>query len=153
MGQRRRVARLLAGGVRSDGGSADYDGDQGRLGKSFGVKQADPNMRMVMGGLSGKYPTSTWPASITSYLDGVRTWAQTNRAGSFPADVINVHHYLRSGPSSAAVSPTVTDWGRGRDEAEIDRVPHDQNLPGKEVWITVGSLLDNTVSDARPPSS
>ncbi len=112
--------------------SADYDGDQGRLGKTFGVKQADPNMRMVMGGLSGKYPTTAWPASITSYLDGVRTWAQTNRAGSFPADVLNVHHYS-FGANSAAVSPE--DDGV---EAAMKQVVayRDQNLPGKEVWIT-----------------
>ena len=30
--------------------SADYDGDQGRLGKNAGVRNADPNAKMVMGG-------------------------------------------------------------------------------------------------------
>jgi hypothetical protein len=112
--------------------SADYDGDQGRLGATFGVKQADPHMRMVMGGLSGKGSTSAWPASITSYLDGVRTWAQANRGGSFPADVLNVHHYS-FGPNNAAISPEDDGVQAAMQQVVAYR---DQYLPGMELWIT-----------------
>ena len=53
--------------------SADYDGDQGRLGTTIGVKNADPNAQLVMGGLSGKYGAAdTWVHSITKFLDAAR---------------------------------------------------------------------------------
>ena len=74
--------------------SADYDGDQGRMAKTLGVKNADPTMKMVMGGLSGQGEKITdWEKGIETYLDGIRTWSAAHRGGSFPADVINLHHY------------------------------------------------------------
>ncbi|MEO8801416.1 MAG: hypothetical protein ABI551_26235, partial [Polyangiaceae bacterium] len=90
--------------------SADDDGDQKRLGGTFGVKSADPNAKLVMGGLSGKYPPgNVWLTSITDYLDGMRAWAKDNRGGDFPSDVINVHYYSfpTKGPGSPgpALSP------------------------------------------------
>jgi hypothetical protein len=112
--------------------SADYDGDQGRLGATFGVKNADSHALLVMGGLSGAYPSTQWEASIATYLDGMRAWATSNRGGSFPADVINVHYYS-FGPSNAGISP--------EDDGVKDKLAsvvsyRDKNLPGKEVWWT-----------------
>jgi hypothetical protein len=114
--------------------SADYDGNQLALGDTFGVKNADPTARLVMGGLSGEYPSTVWQASILSYLDGMRAWATANRGGSFPADVINVHYYSFAPASGeAALSPEADDV-----EAKLAAVVayRDQNLPGKEVWWT-----------------
>ena len=75
---------LLAAGFTGDAfaamASADYDGDQGRLGNNIGVKNADPNAKLVMGGLSGRYPA--WVGSITTYLDAMRTWSAAHRRGS-----------------------------------------------------------------------
>ena len=33
--------------------SADYDGHRGKLGKTYGVRNADPQMRLSIGGLAG----------------------------------------------------------------------------------------------------
>ena len=91
--------------------SADYDGDQGRLGAGIGVKVADPNAKLVMGGLSGAYGSGdTWVNSITSFLDGIQTWANANRGGGFPGDVINVHYYS-FGPGAPAAAPSPEDDG------------------------------------------
>jgi hypothetical protein len=114
--------------------SADYDGDQQRLGATFGVKNADPSARLVMGGLSGKYPSSMWLSSITSYLDGMRAWATAHRAGSFPADVINVHYYSFSPAAGQAAPSPEADQVKEKLAAVV--AYRDQNLPGKEVWWT-----------------
>ncbi len=113
--------------------SADYDGDQGRMAKTLGVKNADPNMKMIMGGLSGQGQTiDVWESGIESYLDGMRTWATAHRGGSFPADGINLHHYS-FGPNNAAVSPE----DDGVKDALAKLVTYRNTyLPGKEIWIT-----------------
>jgi hypothetical protein len=120
--------------------SADCDGDQGRLGKTLGMKQADPAMKCVMGGLAGKgTPNTAWEADIEQYLDGVRAWAAAHRGGAFPADVINVHYY------SFGPDPAGTPNPRPAVSPEDDHVTsvmaklrayRDANLPGKELWLT-----------------
>lgn len=115
--------------------SADYDGDQQRLGATIGVKNADPNAKLVMGGLSGAYVSDeTWVASITKFLDAARAWSASNRGGSFPADVLNVHYYsFGKGAPAPALSPE--DDGV---EAKLGAVVayRDANLPGEPVWWT-----------------
>lgn len=70
--------------------SAFYDGDQGRLGKGVGVKNADPNMKVVMAGVS--------VPSIQFVIDMI-TWCKIHRGlkpdGSIDLcfDVINYHYY------------------------------------------------------------
>ncbi len=120
--------------------SADCDGDQGRMGKTLGMKSADPNMKCVMGGLSGKgTPNAVWEQSIENYLDGMRAWATAHRGGDFPADVVNVHYYS-FGPDAAgtamprpAVSP---EDDHVKDAMSRLRAYRDANLPGKELWLT-----------------
>ena len=114
--------------------SADYDGDQSKLGDTSGVKNADPAAHLVMGGLSGAYPSSKWQQSITDYLDGMRTWAAAHRGGSFPADVINVHYYSFS-PGGGKPAPSPED-DHVKDKLAAIVAYRDQNLPGKEVWWT-----------------
>ncbi|MEO8876705.1 MAG: hypothetical protein ABI461_14025 [Polyangiaceae bacterium] len=118
--------------------SADEDGDQGRMGASFGVKQADPNAKLVMGGLSGKYPPgNVWLTSITDYLDGMQAWANTHRGGDFPADVINVHYYsfpiAGPGTTGPALSP---EADHVKDKLADVIAYRDAHLPGKPVWWT-----------------
>jgi hypothetical protein len=134
--------------------SADDDGDQGRLGSTFGVKNADPNAKFVMGGLSGKYPPSNvWLTSITDYLDGMRTWATAHRAGDFPSDVINVHYYSfpAAGPGSPgpALSP---EADHVKDELAGVIAYRDANLPGKQVWWTEFGYDTNSGSTLGTPS-
>jgi hypothetical protein len=125
----------FTGDVYAAMASADYDGDQSRLGTTIGVKNADPNAKLVMGGLSGAYGGSeTWVQSITTFLDAARTWSTSNRGGSFPADVINVHYYsFGPGAPAPALSPEDDDV-----ESKLAAVVayRDQNLPGKPVWWT-----------------
>jgi hypothetical protein len=115
--------------------SADYDGDQTRLGATIGVKNADPGAKLVMGGLSGAYGTGdTWIHSITKFLDAARAWSAAHRAGSFPADVINVHYYsFGPGAPAPALSPE-DDHVQAKLAAVV--AYRDANLPGKPVWWT-----------------
>jgi hypothetical protein len=120
--------------------SADIDGNQGKMAKTLGMKNADPHMKMVMGGLAGHATsTTTWQDSVVVYLDGVRSWAVTNRGGDFPADVVNVHYYS-FGPSAmgaanpqAALSPEADDVTQ---RMTVVAAYRDEYLPGKELWLT-----------------
>ncbi len=128
-------AKGFTGDVYAAMASADYDGDQSRLGTTIGVKNADPAAKLVMGGLSGAYGSgTTWVDSITTFLDASRAWSATNRGGSFPADVINVHYYS-FGPGAPAPALSPEDDGV---EAKLAAVVayRDKNLPGKPVWWT-----------------
>ena len=103
--------------------SADYDGHEGTLGTTIGVKNADPDAKLVIGGLSG---------IVQSYIQGMKTWFEANRSDEeFAADVINVHTYCTNG--SRGLSPEA-DGMKGRVEDFVDWVH--TNLPGKEVWLT-----------------
>jgi hypothetical protein len=128
-------AKGFAGDVFAAMASADYDGDQARLGTTVGVKNADPNAKLVMGGLSGVYGSGdTWTNSITKFLDAARAWSTTNRGGSFPADVVNVHYYsFGPGAPAPALSPEADNV-----EAKLAAIVayRDQYLPGKPVWWT-----------------
>ncbi len=130
----------FTGDVYAAMASADYDGDQGRLGATIGVKNADPGAQLVMGGLSGKYGASgdaagdSWIESITTFLDAARAWSATHRAGSFPVDVINVHYYsFGPGAPEPALSPE-DDGVQAKLAAVV--AYRDQYLPGKPVWWT-----------------
>jgi hypothetical protein len=115
--------------------SADYDGDQTRLGTTIGIKNADPGAQLVMGGLSGAYGTGdTWIHSITKFLDAARAWSATNRGGSFPADVINVHYYSFAPSEGAAALSPEDDAVQSKLAAVV--AYRDQYLPGKRVWWT-----------------
>jgi hypothetical protein len=70
--------------------SAFYDGDKGRLGKNAGVKNADPNIKVVMAGLAKPDP---------DYVRAMINWCRVHRGykadGSVNLcfDVINYHYY------------------------------------------------------------
>lgn len=101
--------------------SSDYDGDEGRLGDTYGVKQADENAKLVMGGLCGSQNTP-------EYLELMNTWAKYNRNdGELPIDVINFHNYVGKVHPEASnekeIYTAIVNW---RNEKARD----------KEVWVT-----------------
>ncbi len=109
--------------------SADYDGHRGAMGATVGVKNADPQMRFVMGGIARPEP---------EYLKAMMLWADAFRDGDFPADVINLHHYSNDGggqhgAAKHGISPEADDLkGRMR---KLVGFCH-ENLPGRGVWLT-----------------
>jgi hypothetical protein len=109
--------------------SADYDGDQGRLGKTFGVKSADPTMRFSMGGLSG---------IGIEYLRAMKFWADFHRGGDFPADVINLHHYSNDGDETQPFRTTGISPEADHVRETFARIAAwmGANLPDRELWVT-----------------
>lgn len=122
--------------------SADYDGHQGRMGNTFGIKNADPEAKLVMGGL----------ASIDlEYIKSMKVWADVHRGGSFPADVLNFHHYCRSGEgkAQAGISPEEDKLKEKMQAAVAFRNKH---LPGKEIWLTEFGYDVHPQSPQRAPA-
>jgi len=114
--------------------SAFYDGDKGKLGANVGVKTADPNMIVVMGGLA---------TCDTNYVKGMIDWCRANRGlksdGSVNLcfDVINYHYYNTNGTVSprvagtSGVAPELSEAGKIADAfvtiGKANKVP---------VWVT-----------------
>ncbi len=100
--------------------SADYDGHEGTI-PNAGVKTADPNFKLAMGGLVG---TST----MIDYLTEMKLWFDYNRTdGKFAVDIINVH----IGPDTA----------NPEDSSFVERIRMlqnwiDENAPNTELWIS-----------------
>ncbi len=100
--------------------SADYDGHEGTI-PNAGVKAADPNFKLAMGGLVG---TST----MLDYLTEMKLWFDYNRTdGKFAVDIINVH-----------ISP---DTANPEDSGFVERIRMlqnwiNENAPDTELWIS-----------------
>ncbi len=100
--------------------SADYDGHEGTI-PNAGVKNADPDFRLAMGGLVG---TST----MIDYLSQMKLWFDYNRTdGKFAVDIINVH----IGPDEA--NPETSSF---KETIEKLQTWIDENIPGTELWIS-----------------
>lgn len=100
--------------------SADYDGHEGTI-PNAGVKTADPDFKLAMGGLVG-YST------MLEYLDEMKLWFDYNRTdGRFAVDIINVH----IGPDDFNV-----DTSSFRDTINALQDWIDRNAPGTELWIS-----------------
>ncbi len=100
--------------------SADYDGHEGTI-PNAGVKNADPNFKLAMGGLVG---TST----MIDYLTEMKLWFDYNRRdGKFAVDIINVH----IGPDAANPEDSGLKERIAALQAWID-----ENAPGTELWIS-----------------
>jgi hypothetical protein len=112
--------------------SAVYDGHEGRMGKGYGIKNADPNMKVVMAGLS---------AINLDYIKAMDVWFKANRTDKkFACDVVNFHHYCNA--SNQFPGYEVNLWqGYGIDplednldfRLEMARKTVDKNIP---VWFT-----------------
>lgn len=118
--------------------SADYDGHEGALGLDKGMKNADPEIQMVMGGL----------ASLNlEYLRCMHLWSNYNRQTGFPADVLNFHHY--SGNGLHGISPEA-DSLKAKLKILVDY--RNRYLPGKEIWLSEFGYDTNpeSVQASRP---
>lgn len=110
--------------------SASYDGHMGELGSGMGVKAADPNIRFSFGGLA---------ELSLSYIQAMKLWSDHYRNGSFPADVINVHHYCNtmgkqhSRQDAYGISPEQDGLKEKLEKLVCWR---NNNLPGVELWLT-----------------
>ncbi|WP_176956018.1 discoidin domain-containing protein [Catalinimonas alkaloidigena] len=122
--------------------SADYDGHQQKMGKTFGVKNADPNAKMVMGGLT---------SLNLEYVKTMKAWADHYRGGSFPADVLNFHHYCNTGDRwyGHGVSP---EEGNLKELLKNLVTYRDQFLPGVEIWLTEFGYDTHKDSPQRAPA-
>ncbi|HYG37697.1 MAG TPA: hypothetical protein VD908_03720 [Cytophagales bacterium] len=124
--------------------SADYDGHQGKLGKTLGVKNADPDFKMVMGGIA---------RLDLDYIKAIKFWADYHRNGNFPADVINVHHYSNDGEDQAKGNIGISPEEENLKEKLKEIVDYrNKYLPGKEVWITEFGYDTHPKSPQRAPS-
>jgi len=103
--------------------SADYDGHCQKMGGTFGVKNADPDARLVMGGIA--------TGLDLYYLQGIQSWADAHRNGSLPFDVINFHHYSTTGKKG--ISPEADDL-----KEELHKIVawRDAHAPNLEIWYS-----------------
>lgn len=126
--------------------SADYDGHEGSLGKTAGVKNADSNLPMVMAGL----------ASLnTEYLKGMLMWSEFNRKNGFPVDILNFHHYCNDGGGqlgrpTKAISPEVDSLKKRLKRLVAFR---DKFLPGKPIWLSEFGYDTNPASVQGVPAT
>ncbi len=110
--------------------SASYDGHLNQMGEGFGIKNADPTMGYVFGGLAG---------ISLDYVKAMKLWSDYHRNGDFPADVINLHNYCNtmgkqhSGKKAHGISPEADNL-KAKLEAVIQW--RDESLPNKEVWLS-----------------
>ncbi|MCF8225972.1 MAG: T9SS type A sorting domain-containing protein [Bacteroidales bacterium] len=119
--------------------SANIDGHCGTMGPLYGMKQADPDMRFVMGGL----------ANIdTKYLTDMKAWFEKNRPDSaWPIDVINIHHYAFR-RNESGISPEADFFKIKVQQAVLWR---DSNAPECEIWVTEFGYDSNPYSMNRAP--
>ena len=117
--------------------SADYDGHEGTIGDTYGIKQADPNSKLVYGGLAGG-------SAGVEYLNRMKAWAEQNRTDkALPFDVINFHMYLgRSCPEKSSFVENASKIVNWRNTYARD----------KEVWITEFGWDTNTASPMAAPN-
>ncbi|MDB5120324.1 MAG: hypothetical protein JWN56_1542 [Sphingobacteriales bacterium] len=128
--------------------SADYDGHGNtmRMGTgTFGMKNADPNIKFVLGGLA---------FLKLDYIKDMKTWFEENRLDKkFAADVINFHVYgwktekgwKGGGP---AMSPEQSNFKERLEEITQYR---DKHLPRVEVWVSEFGWDTNADSPLAPP--
>ncbi len=100
--------------------SADYDGHEGTI-SNAGVKAADPNFKLAMGGLLNT-------ASVLDYLSEMKLWFDYHRTdGKFAVDVINIHMGAdTANPEESSLKSNIQkiqNWIK-------------ENAPGTELWIS-----------------
>jgi len=98
------------------------------MGNTVGLKNADPNAKLVMAGLA---------STDVTYVKAMKLWCDYNRGGNFPWSVINFHHYSNDGGAqfsgTSGISPEAEDL---KGQMDVIRQYRDQYLPGVEVWIS-----------------
>ncbi len=125
--------------------SANYDGHKGALGPGYGIKTADPGAVLVMGGLTGLN---------LEYIKAMRLWAEYNRDGDFPADVINFHPYSNDGGGQSGAATTGVSPEQDNLKSKLKTLVDYRNryLPGKEIWVTEFGYDINQGSPQKAPA-
>lgn len=126
--------------------SAIWDGHEGKLGPKVGVKNADPNIKVVLPGLS---TLNVW------YISEMKKWFESNRVDKkFCADVLNFHHYCNlSNPWPGIEVNLVNGFGISPDDDHLEfRLQETNlwcrsNLPQCQVWFSEFGY------DTSPPST
>jgi hypothetical protein len=127
--------------------SADYDGHAGQLGSEHGIKQADPELEFIMGGLA---------ALDSNYVEGMRQWALYNRpAGDFPADALNFHHYSNDagGQTDNAKHGVSPESDNFKEKLEALVRYRNRKLPQQKLYLTEFGYDTNPKSVQAPRSS
>ncbi len=126
--------------------SANYDGHMNTMGngQAFGLKNADPKMNFVMGGIF---------SLDISWIEKIQSWFENNRPDNkFIPDVINVHHYSwKSGKGWQGGGPAKSpeeDNFKERLKAIVDY--RNNHLPNVEVWISEFGWDTNPGSPLAP---
>lgn len=130
--------------------SANYDGHARTMKQgsgTFGVKNADPNIKLVMAGLA---------YMNLDYVKQMRNWFLYNRPDKkFALDVINVHVYAWLKPEMTwrgggpSLSPEAADF-KGQMKEWIDY--RNRYLPNVEVWVSEFGWDTNPASPLCPPA-
>ena len=117
--------------------SADYDGHESTMGKNIGIKNADPNSKLVMGGLAGM-------DTFINYVELMKTWFENNRKDKkFAVDVLNFHTYAgKMSPEASKMKENLSEIVKWRNT----------NLPDKEIWLTEFGWDTNVKSPTAAPS-
>ena len=131
--------------------SADYDGHMGTMGPGAGLINADPNAKLVLGGLAGMifedgaYGEKDW--TCTAFLKDMLKWFDINRSEEewlkthdtlegyvkYPFDVLNCHYYCPDGNAATGLSPEEDRlYERLMDFMEFRAL----YLPDKEIWMS-----------------
>jgi len=128
--------------------SAFYDGNKGKMGKNAGVKTADPNMKVVLGGLA---------RPDVKFVREIVEWCKENRGlkpdGSIDLcfDVINYHLYSNDNtswfakfkPNKRGIAPELSNMGEIADSFVNLATELGKDV---EVWTTETGYDLNTQS-------
>lgn len=113
--------------------SVDCDGHLGKFGTTIGLKNADRNAKLVLGGLA---------KLNIDYIKAIMFWSKFNRKDSLPFNVINFHHYSHNSEDLSANPLKSQRVGVSPEEdslnIKISKIINfrDKYLPKTEVWIT-----------------
>ena len=114
--------------------SAFYDGNMNTMGPGVGVKNADPTMQVVMGGLASADP---------SYVHGMIEWCKQHRGyrsdGSVNVcwDIINYHFYSNNGVSGGVATTGVApEKSNAMKTAQAFLAMSHQFAGDMPVWVT-----------------
>uniref|UniRef100_UPI003B3BE794 carbohydrate-binding protein n=1 Tax=Spirosoma sp. TaxID=1899569 RepID=UPI003B3BE794 len=131
--------------------SAFYDGHKNTMGPGVGVKNADPNIKVVIGGLASA-------SSGSDYVKGMIDWCKQYRGykpdGSVDLcwDIINYHMYSdntsssQSGSSTRGAAPEVTPIYKIANDFRQTAHRQSYDMP---VWITEAGYDVNQGSPIR----
>jgi hypothetical protein len=132
----------------------------------LGVRNADPNMRVVMGGTAGIQDIDS------KFITDMKDWFTTNGdatingVNSFPFDVINLHHYnsaswngiILGQTETTARSPETDSWTvngvtkKFKQRLKDIKTLVDASFAGRELWLSEFGFDTNENSPYRTPN-